>query len=295
MGERVKVDLGENMVECMKQLDLFALLERPKKTQREEDILYAVNHGSGFELGKARILNFYNRQNPSLQQFSQYLSDEYGLGGCGGSGYNCSHNANGIEFKRYGREYKFNWLQWAKEVAKVIDSDEYDCDNMLKYCTYYKLNSDSPHLTKKVYSFGKSYAGKKTIVASLHTEFDKTEDDVFVRYYGNANLLIFTNIFIGEIIRAIESGAYNTTEEIWEDIFISGRQISGATFGGTKRLDVEGINDFFERWKATGYCLGFKSEHVNKNERLIAWEFWCSRAYRKGLITHDLEIVKEKK
>lgn len=284
-----------SMFDGAKQLSMFDLLEKPKKTQQEEDILYAVNHGSGFELGKARILNFYNRQNPSLQQFSQYLSDEYGLGGCGcGFEYSSNYNANGIEFKRYGREYKFNWLQWAKEVAKVIDSDEYDCDNMLKHCTYYKLNSDDPHLTKKVYHFGKSYEGKKTIVASLHTEFDKTEDDVFVRYYGNANLLTFTDIFIGEIIRAIESGAYNNTEEIWEDISISGRQISGATFGGTKRLDVEGINDFFEHWKATGYCLGFKSEHVNKDERLIAWEFWCSRAHDKNIINHDGEYVNEK-
>ena len=72
-----------SMFDGAKQLSMFDLLEKPKKTQYEEDILYAVNHGSGFELGKARILNFYNRQNPSLQQFSQFLCDEYGLGGCG--------------------------------------------------------------------------------------------------------------------------------------------------------------------------------------------------------------------
>ena len=42
------------------QLDFFSFFDKPYKSETEEDILYAVNHGSGFEKGKIRIFNFYN-------------------------------------------------------------------------------------------------------------------------------------------------------------------------------------------------------------------------------------------
>ena len=93
------------------QLNLFDYLAKPIKTEREEDILYAVNHGSGFEKGKIRIFNFYNAKNPTMQQFADFLSEEYGTGGCGcGCEYGSSCDSKGFSFRRYGRKYDFDFV-----------------------------------------------------------------------------------------------------------------------------------------------------------------------------------------
>ena len=269
------------------QLDFFDMLSSQPKTEREEDILFAVNHGSGFEHGKIRILNFYNSQEvPNLQTFADYLREEYGTGGCGlGIKYREEHRPTGIHFSRYGRDYSFNWLQYAKEIAKVIDNNEYDCSGQMK-SEFYKKDGDT-FWTQKTYYFVEHYNGKKVISAYLSSVYEEPNNYVYKDYsYIMQNLAIN----IDEIGRAITSGTYDNTEEIWEDIKKSGRFINGAVFGGRKHLDEDGIKKALNNFKKSGTCWGIKLIFYKPR----GWEFWQSRAYDKGIIDYDGNFLKGK-
>lgn len=263
------------------QLSLWELFDKPQRSIEQEDILYAINRGSGYEYGKIRILNYYNAYEPSNKEFADYLCREYGQGGCSlGFEFGDQHDASGIKFRREGRQYQFNWQQFAKEVAKVIDNDEYDALNNVRDKFYKSKNYE--FWTRKSFYETSTYNNKKIICANLSTCFEKPKGYI---EYGNSNLLKHTQIFIGEIVRAIESGAYNSTDEIWEDIKSSERFINGATFGGRKWEDEDGIKRYFENFKKTGYAQQRKS--LWTDEEIRDWEFWCSRARQKGIIDCD--------
>ena len=266
------------------QLNLIDYVAKPIKTQREEDILYAVNHGSSFEKGKIRILNYYNSKEPSTQEFADYLCEEYGTGGCGcGFEYSDEHRSTHFKFKRQGREYFFNWLQWAKEVAKIIDNDEYDVEGQMK--TEYYKSREYNFWTEKHFTFSTAYNGKKIVVAYLTSVFDEPKG--FINYDSHS-IKRYTTINTDEIGRAITSGAYNNVDELWEDIYKSGRFINKSCFGGHKSFDEEGLLKAFNHYKKDGTLFGYKVNYYEPT----GWEFWQSKALHKGIIDYDGRRLK---
>lgn len=90
---------------------LFDLIE-PKETEEakiERIIKHQLIRGSGFALGKFRIVDAYEK-NPTQNEFAEFLKTEYGVGGGGRlDGYSYSYGAKGV------------WLQW------VNPNDKSDC------------------------------------------------------------------------------------------------------------------------------------------------------------------------
>lgn len=87
--------------------------------------------GSGFVDGKFRIVQFYQENSPSTQDFAKMLKNEYGIGGHSGQGDVgfCDYNGTGISIRirtdSGEQPVNFTWNDVAKRIAELIDSKEY--------------------------------------------------------------------------------------------------------------------------------------------------------------------------
>jgi hypothetical protein len=106
----------------------------------------------------------------------------------------------------------------------------------------------------KTYVFDYAYEGRKIITAHLSSITEEMVQGKMIELFSSKNSHV--NIGIEELRRGIESGAYDTVDEVWEDIKYSGRMISPTTFGGKKWLDKNGVKSFFDNWVKTGDVLG---------------------------------------
>lgn len=250
------------------QISLFDLIsfDECKKTQEQKDIDFFVQKGSSFEKGKLRIINFYQMNDPNIFEFSVFLRNEYGHGGWNIGYASEEHSPKGIKIIKDGRRYSFSWNEWAKKVAEKIDSNSYVLEKDLPRPEYFKIPNPPAEIypfnyLQKTYYFSSSYKNEKIIAAHLSSI---TETDVknvrFFESYSCVNDYVY--IGIHELMVGIESGAYESIEEIWLDIRKSGRMISPSIFGGKKWLDEDGIKHFFENYKKTGSCIGTRPEKV---------------------------------
>lgn len=113
---------------------LFDLIE-PKETEEEkieQMIKRQLIQGSGFALGKFRIVEAYQK-NPTQIEFAEQLKAEYGVGSYGGlNGDSQSCNAKGISMqwvnpndKSDFAEADLTWSEVAIRIADLIDDKEY--------------------------------------------------------------------------------------------------------------------------------------------------------------------------
>lgn len=242
------------------QISLFDLIPFTvcQKSQEQLDIDTLVRKGSGFRHGKIRILAFYQINQPSTKEFADFLKNEYGQGGESNGKYSEMHNSSGIsiEFKSDKSKYKFSWPEFAKLVAKSIEEDEYMTESDLPENEYYEaryIHGNYTHLLKNYY-FGYAYDGRKIVKATLHSCTEDVVKGKMVDHFSNRYSHV--DISISEVIRAIESGAYDNVKDIWEDIKYSGRMVSPTAFGGKRWLDEKAINGYFDCWKKTGSVHG---------------------------------------
>lgn len=242
------------------QISLFDLIPFTvcQKSQEQLDIDTLVRKGSGFCHGKIRILAFYQINQPSTKEFGDYLKNEYGQGGASNGKYSEMHDSRGIsiEFKIDKRKYKFSWPEFAKLVAKSIEADEYMTEADLPKNEYFEARHNHGNYTHllKDYYFGYAYDGRKIVKAALHSCTEDVVKGKMVDHFSNRYSHV--DIHIHEIIRAIESGAYDNVGDIWEDIKFSGRMISPTAFGGKRWLDEKAIDEYFDSWKKTGSVHG---------------------------------------
>ena len=242
------------------QISLFDLIPFSvcQKSQEQLDIDTLVRRGSNFRHGRIRILAYYQINRPSITEFANYLKNEYGHGGEGNAKYSEMHDSRGIsiEFKSDKRKYSFSWTEFAKLVAKSIEADEYMTEADLPKNEYYEaryIHGNYTHLLKDYY-FGYAYDNRKMVKAALHSCTEDVVKGKMVEHFSNRYSSV--DISISEIIRAIESGAYDNDKDIWEDIKYSGRMVSPTAFGGKRWLDEKAIKKYLDCWKKTGSVHG---------------------------------------
>ena len=231
-----------------------------QKSQEQNDIDFLVRGGSNIEKSKLRILAYYQLNEPSTADFAKFLQQEYGTGGWSDGKRSESHSPKGISINILGRNYSYKWNEFARLVAKSIDQDEYVSEKDLPKPEYYSVKSEENapfNYLRKTFHFCETYGGRKMIVAHLSSVTDEEVKNVrFFKNIGNVNDHV--DIGIHEILDAVESGCYESTDEIWTDIKRSGRRVNPTAFGGKKWLDEEAIEDYLKAYKKTGYAHGRK-------------------------------------
>ena len=111
---------------------------------RFQELHKEIMRGSGFEGGKFRIEAFFQENNPSNQEFADFLKNEYGTGGhtADGNIFSIAHDSKGIQFTLRSIDngiseetFDFSWTEVAKLTADLIQHDKYitqsdiDCRN----------------------------------------------------------------------------------------------------------------------------------------------------------------------
>lgn len=110
---------------------------------RFQELHKEIMRGSGFENGKFRIAEFFQENNPSNQEFADFLKNEYGTGGhtADGNIFTVDHDSKGIQFTLRSVDngisketFDFSWTEVAKLTADLIQHDKYitqsDIDRM---------------------------------------------------------------------------------------------------------------------------------------------------------------------
>lgn len=101
---------------------------------RFEELHKEIMRGSGFEGGKFRIAEFFQENNPSNQEFADFLKNEYGTGGhtADGNIFSVDHDSKGIQFTLRSVDngisketFDFSWTEVAKLTADLIKHDKY--------------------------------------------------------------------------------------------------------------------------------------------------------------------------
>lgn len=116
--------------ESTKQLSIFdSFDEQPKDDKSEQDKLIKdiLCDGSGVEDGKIRIYDTYQKD-PTVDEFSKFLSHEYGIGGRSGPDMPSEmHDGKGICITSADKKTEINlkWKDVANRIADLIDEGEY--------------------------------------------------------------------------------------------------------------------------------------------------------------------------
>lgn len=101
---------------------------------RFEELHKEIMRGSGFEGGKFRIAEFFQENNPSNQEFADFLKNEYGTGGhtADGNIFSVDHDSKCIHFTLRSVDngisketFDFSWTEVAKLTADLIQHDKY--------------------------------------------------------------------------------------------------------------------------------------------------------------------------
>lgn len=99
-----------------------------------EELHKEIMRGSGFEGGKFRIAEFFQENNPSNQEFADFLKNEYGTGGhtADGNIFSVAHDSKSIQFTLRSIDngisketFDFSWTEVAKLTADLIKHDKY--------------------------------------------------------------------------------------------------------------------------------------------------------------------------
>ena len=101
---------------------------------RFEELHKEIMRGSGFENGKFRIAAFFQENNPSNQEFADFLKNEYGTGShtTNGNIFSVDHDSKGIQFTLRSIDngiseetFDFSWTEVAKLTADLIQHNKY--------------------------------------------------------------------------------------------------------------------------------------------------------------------------
>ena len=231
------------------------------KSVEQSDIDYLVRQGSNTEKGKLRILAYYNLNRPSLSDFAKFLAKEYGQGGWGHENRSADCSSKGVRYKCYDRKYSFSWKEFAGHVAKAIEAGEYVSEKDLPKDEYFKIpNQETPYgYLRKSYHFCDAYYGKIIVAYLMSLTEEQVKGVRWFKDYSHVNDHV--DISLHEILDGIDSGTYDSVDEIWEDIRFSGRRIAPAAVGGRLDLDTKAVQRFFDAYKRTGYAMGSKSQN----------------------------------
>lgn len=98
-------------------------------TEDEKDNL--LLNGSGVSGGKFRIEEYF-KQKHNAKEKADFLKNEYGTGGSGRTGYNTSHDSNGIVLQKgigeNSCEAVMNWSEVVKRIDRLVSAGKYISD-----------------------------------------------------------------------------------------------------------------------------------------------------------------------
>lgn len=155
-----------------------------------------IMRGSGFQDGKFRINDFYSK-NKNMNEFVQFLKNEYGNGGHSGEGEVkfAHHDGKGIEIITHDDKiYKYSWNEVAKAIKSAIDENTYitsnDIENRIHNAKFYLENCDLTEYEAERYRkiLSEYGLGVATIyeqeLIDLIKEQVKENDGVFSEHYS---------------------------------------------------------------------------------------------------------------
>ena len=124
VNHKEQVNTDDEKAEVKNQTSAFSI--------SQQDIDEILANGSGFENGKYRIYEQFQKQLP-LKANAEFIKKEYGIGGrypAGGNGnYNLDYNSSGITISQRSSanktEFKMNWEQAAQRIGFLIHDDRY--------------------------------------------------------------------------------------------------------------------------------------------------------------------------
>lgn len=127
-------EMNRNVLSVLDFNDLVTLSEDEKAAahteplSKEAALQLELMRGTGFVGGKFRVSEYYAEHQPSREQFSAFLKNEYGTGGHSGGEqiFMVNHNASGMEIEfRNSEKYHYKWSEIAKETAALLDAGTY--------------------------------------------------------------------------------------------------------------------------------------------------------------------------
>lgn len=123
------------MIQCDGQLTMF---EEDQKTKLlREELTQAPFCG-----GKLRIEEFFNQNQPTDEEFADFLRKEYGIGGTAGPGMPfVDYDAKGIRIRTRdtGCDFRYSWKDVAKMIRKCISEDSYVTPADVKELVYHYM------------------------------------------------------------------------------------------------------------------------------------------------------------
>lgn len=121
------------------QLTFFDLLDGKTQEKTPEEVL--TEQGLKLHGYKYPIVDKYH-ENPTIQEFADFLKKQFGTGGGGGE-LEYWHDGKGMRYRRRDKDYNelcvvtLKWKEVATKIADLIDDDEYlSADEKEKYKDY---------------------------------------------------------------------------------------------------------------------------------------------------------------
>lgn len=125
-----KLQMAKEKTESIKPTFIQQSFFDDEKTIEEKVIDAVLKQGSHIEKGKYRIVYAYN--NSPYSKFSNFLSDEYGIGGSMNGRLNISYSPKGLRIDYRDQETSSNdfdklykWTEISKKISTLIDKGEY--------------------------------------------------------------------------------------------------------------------------------------------------------------------------
>lgn len=103
-------------------------VQKPETDERRQLLLHDLDRGSGFHNGKMRIADYFAKEQPSDDEFADFMRKEYGIGGHSGPDMaSVDYDGKGIHIVSADRKnsYQYTWTQAAKEIRKLIEQNAY--------------------------------------------------------------------------------------------------------------------------------------------------------------------------
>ncbi len=239
------------------QLSLFdvsqAASEQQSGINHLEELRKDILRGSGFENGKQRIYKYYTENQPTRNEFADFLKNEYGTGGHSSTEPIAfvDYDSKGLKFtvqNESNEVFRFKWNEVAKETASLIDNGTYLTEKELEKYNAANIEDDFSDIgtnaikenlesiSSEQSEFAQQVEADVQKIAEKAQDFVITEDELST---GGAKTRFRANIDAIKTLKTIEAENRDATPE--EQVTLS-RYVG---WGGLKQA----FEDFQTDWQ----------------------------------------------
>lgn len=186
---------------------------------RFEELHKEIMRGSGFENGKFRIAEFFQENNPSNQEFADFLKNEYGTGGhtANGNIFSVDHDSKGIQFTLRSVDngisketFDFSWTEVAKLTADLIKHDKYIIQDDIDRRNQRESKTEKSDIKPEIITAPNKKSEQKVKVDEKPQNFIITDDNLGE---GGAKTKFKNNLLAIQTLKQIESEDRTATPE----------------------------------------------------------------------------------